>query len=95
VLTPDDVRTTLARVAYTDAAGEPWDFHVGDDGGTLWLQIRFEAACTSTGVRSRQHGRKWRLSPHMTRSEVVHTAFKAVLTDLRPARSGEWVRTAA
>ena len=31
-------------------------------------------------VSEGQHGRKWRLSPHMTRSEIVQTAFMAVLT---------------
>jgi hypothetical protein len=33
-----------------------------------------------TGEVETQHGRKWILSKHMTKSEVVTTAFKAVMT---------------
>lgn len=39
-----------------------------------YLQVQF------TTPEGRQYGRKWRLSPHMTKSEIVLTAFKAVET---------------
>jgi len=38
--------------------------------------------CNVTGEKWSWNGRWWRLSPHMTDSEVVATAFKAVLTAL-------------
>lgn len=57
----------LHDVEYRD-----WEFVLGD--GDRWLQIRFR---DSDG--NPQHGRKWRLSPHMTRSEFVQTALMAVL----------------
>lgn len=46
----------------------------------VFLKIVFKGACAETGRAELQHGRKWYLSPHMTRSEVVATAFKAILT---------------
>jgi hypothetical protein len=46
----------------------------------FYLQARFYEADITTGERTLQCGRKWILSEHMTKSEVVATAFKAVLT---------------
>lgn len=61
-----DPRDVLRCISYKD-----WCFHVADDGS--WFQVRFVAS------GGEQHGRKWRLSPHMTRSEVAQTALLAVL----------------
>lgn len=63
------VHEILADVKYLD-----WTFFVGADGPRLYLQAAFDA--------NGEHwtGRKWLLSPHMTRSEIVQTAFKAVMT---------------
>jgi len=44
------------------------------------LQSRFSAPCQFQKSETMQAGRKWYLSPYMTRSEVIQTAFKAVLT---------------
>lgn len=60
----------LADVAYKD-----WDIGVYMDGDRPYLQVAFRGAAGAV-----QKGRKWMLSPHMTKSEVVQTAFKAVLT---------------
>lgn len=69
-------RSVLARVAY-----EKWRFRVGQDGDRCFLQVRFDAPSNTLGGEPVvQHGRKWFLSPHMTDSEVVGTALKAVLT---------------
>lgn len=38
------------------------------------------AECQDTGGIKEQAGRKWRLSKHMTDSEIVQTAFLAVRT---------------
>ncbi len=49
------------------------------DGERPYLQVEAQVACSATGDVKTQRGRKWFLSPHMTRSEVVQTAFKAVM----------------
>lgn len=46
----------------------------------LYLQWSFIAPCAMNKAASMQKGRKWYLSPHMTDSEIVCTAFKAALT---------------
>lgn len=70
-----DFATILARVEFND-----WKFIVGESRGRLYLQLRFKAACSKTGELMDWTSRKWELSPYMTQSEVVATAFKAVMT---------------
>lgn len=57
-----------------------YEFLVFLDGDRPVLQVEFYAPDLKTGEPSFQKGRKWFLSYHMTKSEVVSTAFKAVLT---------------
>lgn len=76
--TAKDVRDILKEVRYLD-----WTFFVGEDnryGLPTYLQVQFNAACTTSGDEQSWKGRKWVLSPHMTKSEIVTTAFKAVMT---------------
>lgn len=47
--------------------------------GPSFLVIEFEADNTKTGVWGHWKSRKWPLSKHMTRSEVVQTALAATL----------------
>jgi glucose dehydrogenase len=55
----------------------------GDHRGITYLQATFKAPCNEAGgVSVRQTTRKWRLSRHMTTSELVQTALKCVLTSL-------------
>lgn len=61
----------LSQVQYKD-----WTFIVNDD----YLQVSFVSPCSLTGELIEQKGRKWRLSKFMTKSEIVSTALKAVLT---------------
>lgn len=70
-------RKILDEVSYKD-----WNFIVDRDVGSsrCYLQIQFKGHCSVTGEPAPQRGRKWFLSPHMTKSEVVSTAFKAVMT---------------
>ncbi|MBZ4373294.1 hypothetical protein [Corallococcus sp. AS-1-6] len=68
-MTRTEIQALLTVIRYED-----WLFHLGGEGSCLFLQVRFTADGQS------QHGRKWLLSPHMTPSELVQTAFKAVLT---------------
>lgn len=83
---PADTFHTQILVVLADVRYLNWTFHVGTDpepAGAAprhWLQVRFPGADSVTGDPAVQHGRKWRLSPYMTKSELVQTAFKAVLT---------------
>lgn len=66
----------LKDVRYKD-----WDIHIRMDGDRPYLQIGFRDFdwTKAGGEKEYQHGRKWMLSPHMTKSEIVQTAFKAVM----------------
>lgn len=65
-----EVRNVLDEVRYKD-----WEFRTAspDNGSVYYLQIEFR----SDGAI--QKGRKWLLSLHMTRSEIVQTALMAVI----------------
>jgi hypothetical protein len=70
------VRTILNRIRYKN-----WSFYLGQlADGHLYIQAQFPAACADSGVIETQFGRKWLLSEHMTLSEIIQTAFKAVMT---------------
>jgi len=72
----NEMREILAQLEYKN-----WNFIVGaDDGNRLYLQIICDSKCNTTGNAMKWSGRKWFLSTHMTKSELVQTAFKAVLT---------------
>lgn len=57
-----------------------WDLLLKQDGDRLYVQVRFVDRCANTGKITTWLGRKWFLSLHMTDSEIIQTAFKAVLT---------------
>jgi hypothetical protein len=62
-----------------------WKFMIGeydDTPGRCYLVIEFEELCIVTGQPATQRSRKWLLSEHMTRGEVVQTAWLAVRTAL-------------
>ena len=57
-----------------------WDLSINVDGSELWLQVVCKAGkCNVTGKPLSWKGRKWRLSHHMTKSEIVQTALMATL----------------
>lgn len=57
--------------------------------GRFYLQGTYREADTVTGVEEQQFTRKWLISPHMTKSEIVQTAFKCILTSMEH-RTREW-----
>lgn len=59
-----------------------YQFNVHTLRGELYLQASFEARCSLTGELMTHTTRKWKLSEHMTRSEIVQTALKCVLTSV-------------
>lgn len=54
-----------------------FEFMVRMDGDRPYLQVQCDDTCNNTGEPYRWHGRKWLLSPHMTKSEVVQTCLAA------------------
>lgn len=56
------------------------DLKVVERGEDFFLRVECKGTCNSTGEAMDWNGRKWALSKHMTKSEIVTTAFKAVMT---------------
>lgn len=69
------VKTMTALIESVEC-GE-FEFHVRVDNQRPYLQIQSADTCTVTGLPYHWHGRKWFLSPHMTDSEIVQTAWAA------------------
>lgn len=67
-----------------------YEFFVGESmHGFLYLQAEYDESDTLTGVVERQHTRRWALSPEMSKSEIVATAFKCILTSMEH-KTREW-----
>jgi hypothetical protein len=60
-----------------------------DSRGSIYLQARYLEPDTTTYEPTEQFTRRWLLSPEMTRSEIVQTAFKCVLTSMEH-KTREW-----
>lgn len=73
----NEIATWLMDVRYLD-----WGWSLKEDGKSYTIQVSVKGKCNTTGEDWNWTGRKWRLSQHMTKSEVIQTAFKAVLTAL-------------
>lgn len=74
---------SLLTETLKDINYKKWGFRTGEDfEGTEWVQVVF-APYVMLGQRpdeqGLQYGRKWRISAHMTKSEIVQTCLKAVL----------------
>lgn len=55
-------------------------FDVREGHGGVYLQATYDDEDIYSGEWEQQHTRKWLLSPSMTPSEIVQTAFKLCLT---------------
>ena len=71
-----EIRAILYRVHYP---GFHWIVG-GED--RLWMRAEFSAACSRTGDPCSHLTRRWYISRDTTKSEVVQTALKCVLTAL-------------
>lgn len=72
--TAEAVRRILADVSYPG-----YTFLVGGV-DRLHIRGRFEATCADTGATETQLTRRWYISDEASRSEIVQTALKCVLT---------------
>jgi hypothetical protein len=52
----------------------------GKTGDRMYLQVEATTPCNVSGDVHTWKGRKWFISKHATKSEIVLTAFKALLT---------------
>ena len=69
-----------ANAALAQCAFDDWKLVAKQDGEHgVYLQVRATTADATTGESLEWGGRKWRLSVHMTKSEIVQTALMAVL----------------
>lgn len=69
-----------------------YKFLVRIDGrGEIYLQGEYEEPDTVTGELEKQLTRRWFLSPEMTKSEIVQTVFKCVMTSMEH-RVREWFK---
>lgn len=73
--TKKDIQTILDRISYKP----DWKFRLEERDGGFLFQIRFVGKDTETGKDELQSCRKWYISSHSTTTEVVRTAYKAVL----------------
>jgi hypothetical protein len=79
----------LREVIYT-CAYPGYRFTVRVDGRGAWyLQADYLEQDTVTRKQEMQLTRRWFLNPEMTRSEVVQTVFKCILTSMEH-RAREW-----
>jgi hypothetical protein len=74
MLNKNDIQDILDKISYKN-----WNIRLGENNGYYFLQCIFMAPDNYTGELSEQRCRKWQLSCYMTPSEVVRTAYKAVL----------------
>jgi hypothetical protein len=75
VVTVARIKDVLSTVEFRD-----WRFVIEEQGRDTFLVIEFDGRCNVSGEPATQRSRKWRLSTFMTVSEIVQTAFLAVLT---------------
>lgn len=98
--------TAQARIILDDVAFQDWTFLFAecsiarganyDISCGWWLQVQFAAFDPTAGDMMLQKGRKWYVSSHATPSELVQTAFKAVMTAMEhEIRESFYYRNAA
>jgi len=68
----------------------PYTFLVTEDSrGSIYLHAEYYEPDSDHGGLEKQRTRRWFLSPYMTRSELVQTVFKCVMTSMEH-RAREW-----
>lgn len=79
-----ELRETVARcnasIAHVSFQNYRFVVHIHE--GCVQLFAEYEEPDTYTGVVEPQRTRRWNITPKMTHSEIVQTAFKACLTSM-------------
>ena len=73
-LTKRGLLTIIEEIKYKD-----WKFNVDERADCFTLKITFMAPDLHSGKEELQHCRKWFISKHACRAEIVRTAYKAVV----------------
>lgn len=73
------IREIMELVEFKEAGSFDYEFIVGERNGLPFLQAQYWEKDIITGNLELQKTRKWYLSYHMVKSEVVFTALKCVL----------------
>lgn len=69
-----EIREIISNVSYLD-----WEFRLMYDRDRPYLQIHGHGPDPKEGMRDAQwSGRKWFVSPHMCKNEIIRTAYKAL-----------------
>ena len=71
-----EIKDIISTIKYKD-----WEFLIFEENGINFIQIQFVDKCAcGRDVDMLHKCRKWRISPNITKSELVQTAFLAVST---------------
>ena len=92
IVEEEDVLNVLARHRewMTEVSYPGYEFLVSQSRtGAIYLQASYWEEDTVTGRYDRQLTRRWLLSPHMLKGEVVSTAFLCIMTSMEH-RVREW-----
>lgn len=69
--------------------GKEFEVVVSRTTGAVYLRATYMEDDTVTGKLEKQYTRRWLLSPEMTKSEIVSTAFKCIMTSAEH-QAREW-----
>lgn len=74
-MTINEIRGIIKQISFRN-----YSFEVLEKSGVMYLRASYPEPDIITGQEEIQHTRKWQLSEHMVKSEIVQTAFKCALT---------------
>ena len=74
-MTYDEMKAAIADITYED-----YQFILIVKNGLHFLQGVYKEQCVDSGRMETQKTRKWVLSDHVTKSEIIQTALKLCLT---------------
>lgn len=76
MMTFTEMQEIVGNIKYNENG---WEIRLKLDENHPYLQVYCtEGVCNVTGKTLEWSARKWMLSPHMCRSEIVRTAYKAI-----------------
>lgn len=74
MFTDAEIAEIVSNVAYLD-----WEIKLRWDRDRPYIQVHGHGPDPKDGMRDAQwSGRKWMLSPHMCKNEIIRTAYKAI-----------------
>lgn len=72
----EQIKSIIEEVEY-----KQWTLKILEENRIIFLQVVFEKKCScGRDLKMIHYGRKWRISPKITKSELVQTAFKAIIS---------------